>query len=100
MASEELKLRYARKWIVRNYPAGDAEKLAALKALAIEVNATATDTITLTSLTLEAGQATGAVTFEKVIIGLAIEEWLEQIDPDFVAAPELPQGFAIRFSPC
>lgn len=100
MASEEFKLSYARLYIQRTYPLGDAEKLAALKTLANQCFEGATDTVTLTTGSFEGGQASGQITFEKVILAKAIEEWLAVIDPGYVAPPPAqPLGTVMQFSP-
>lgn len=99
MASEELKLRYARLYIQRTYPNGNADKLAALKLLVDQINAAATDLITITSGSFEGGAGSGQVSFEKVYLALAAEEHLALIDPDYVPPPPQSSGSVLQFSP-
>jgi hypothetical protein len=100
VASEEFKLAYARLYIQRTYPLNDAGKLAALKTLANQCFEGATDTVTITSASSEGGQASGVISFEKVILAKAIEEWLAVIDPAYVAPPPAqPLGTVLQFSP-
>jgi hypothetical protein len=72
--------------------------LVALKELAATTFSSATDLITITSGTFEGGQGTGVVTFEKVILGLAIEKLLAEFDPDYDAPAAAGCGFIQQFS--
>lgn len=68
------KLDYAKKYLRRT------QSLAQLKQLAAQVWATATDTVTLTSNNFEGGGASGVVTFEKALIGKAVEDLIIELD--------------------
>jgi hypothetical protein len=73
--------------------------LAELRTLADSTFESATDTITLTSSSSEGGQASGVVTFEKVILGQALEKILAEFDPDYTPPPGQGSGFFMQFSP-
>jgi hypothetical protein len=73
--------------------------LAGLKALAATTFAAATDTVTVTSSQFEGGQAGGQITFEKVILGQAIEKLLAEFDPDYDSPAAAGCGFIQQFSP-
>jgi hypothetical protein len=73
--------------------------LAALKTLATTTFGAATDTVTITNTQFEGGQAGGQVTFEKVILGQAIEKLLADFDPDYDAPASAGCGFVMQFAP-
>lgn len=79
MTDATAKLEYAVKYLRRTYT------LAELKTLATTIWETATDTVTLTSNSHEGGGASGQITFEKAILGMAIEQLIEEQDTDVVA---------------
>lgn len=67
--------------------------LADLKQLATDTFADATETVTITSTSFEGGSAGGQIAFPKDILGVAIEELIAEIDPDYIITPPpLPSG--------
>ena len=72
-------------------------KIAELRALADTTFSEATDTVTITSGSFEGGQGTGEITFEKVILGQAIEKLLTELDPDYDPPPARSSGFVMQF---
>jgi hypothetical protein len=69
-----------------------------LKADADTTFAAATDTVTLTSGAFEGGSQSGEITFEKILLGKALEELIGEYDPDFDPASRLsdPIGVTVR----
>jgi hypothetical protein len=84
------KINYAKAYLRRT------KSVDALKALADELYASATDTITLTSGAFEGGSHSGQITFEKVLLGIAIEELLAELDPDYQVPPWYADGSVIQ----
>lgn len=78
--TEAEKIAYAVRYLRRKY------SLADLKTLADTVWATATDTVTLTANNYEGGGASGQVTFEKALLGAAIEQLISELDTDVAGA--------------
>jgi hypothetical protein len=77
--------------------------VAGLKTLSLQVFDAATNPgVTLTQLGFEGGSGTGVLTFEKSLLGQAIEEMLAELDPDYVAPATVPRqeiGMTVRL-PC
>lgn len=74
-------------------------KVAELRAYAAAVFAAAKDPVTLTSGSFEGGQGSGIVTFEKTNEGIAIEQLLQEMDPDYVHTQIFPRrsmGVTVR----
>lgn len=82
------KLDYVKRYLRRT------KTLAELKTLADTVFETATDTVTLTSNNYEGGGASGQVTFEKALIGAAIEDLIAEQDTDVAAAQPAHERYA------
>jgi hypothetical protein len=61
-------------------------KVAELRTYADTVFTAATQTVTLVSTSFEGGGGGGQITFEKSILGMAIEQLLAEFDPDHTAA--------------
>lgn len=74
MAVDRSKVEYAKKYLRRKYAGNNA----GLATLADEVFAEATDTVTLTGTSFEGGSGSGQITFEKALLGAAVEEVLEE----------------------
>jgi|GEM_PF-6012468 len=73
-----------------------------LKTYAAQILAAATDTITITSGSFEGGQGSGSITFEKVLLGIAVEELIAEFDPDYTAPAAIPRreiGTTVRLGP-
>lgn len=77
----------ARRYLRRKYAAGTAADLAQLRALADEVFAAATDTVTLTGQSFDGGSHSGVVTFEKMAYLAAIEDIIAELDTSATAIP-------------
>jgi hypothetical protein len=74
-------------------------KVAELRAYSEEVFAEASDTIVITSGSFEGGQGSGQLVFEKTLLGLAIEQLLAEMDPDYVHTQIFPRksfGMTVR----
>lgn len=76
--SDAEQLRYAKRYLKRT------KSLAELKSLADTVFTSSTETVTLTSNSYEGGAASGQVTFRKDILGQAIEDLIQELDPTVV----------------
>lgn len=85
------KIDYAKSFLRRT------KSLPELKQLAVDTFGAATDTITLTSGAFEGGSQSGQITFEKALLGKAIEELLMEIDPDYKLPPFQADGSVIQF---
>lgn len=73
-----------------------------LKTYAAQILADATDRITLTSGNFEGGTGSGVVTFERVLVGIAVEELIAEFDPDYIAPAPIPRreiGATVRLGP-
>jgi hypothetical protein len=67
-------------------------KVPELRAYSLEVFAQASDTqVAITSTNYEGGGAAGQLTFEKSVLGMAIESLLAEMDPDYVPESPLPR---------
>jgi hypothetical protein len=66
-------------------------KVVDLRNYSLEVFAQATETISVTSTNFEGGGASGELTFEKTLLGKAIEELLAEMDPDYVTESSIPR---------
>lgn len=66
-------------------------KVAELRAYSLEVFSDASETIAITSTGFEGGNASGTLTFEKALLGIALEELLAEFDPDYVATSSIPR---------
>lgn len=88
-ASAPISLSYCLSYLRRKYTVAN---LADLKVLADEVFASATDEVTINTVSYEGGSAGGQIKFDKVILGQAIEQLIAEIDPDYVAPPFVPTG--------
>ncbi len=77
MASDRSKIEYAKAYLRRTYATDNA----GLRALAATTFAEATDSVTITTTGFEGGSAGGQVTFEKALLGIAIEEVLAEQAP-------------------
>jgi len=88
MADDALKhsavLQYLRRYY---YVSGDTWNVAALKTLANEVFASATEEVAITSTASELGSAGGILKFDKAILLSAIETLLLEVDPDNTPLP-------------
>ena len=73
-------------------------KVDELKADADLVFASATETVTLTSGAFEGGTHAGQITFEKALLGEALEELIEEFDPGWTPAPTAADGSVIQLS--
>jgi hypothetical protein len=62
-----------------------------LKTVADTTYGTATDTVTLTSSAFEGGTGSGEITFEKVLLGQAIEELIQEFDPGYITPSPIPR---------
>ena len=68
-------------------------RLADLKTLAADTFASASDEVAINSVTYEGGSAGGQIKFEKALLGIALEELIAELDPDYVAPfPTAPIG--------
>jgi hypothetical protein len=73
--------------------------LTAMKADADKTFDAATTTVTLTNSNFEGGQQSGEITFDKVLLGQALEELIAEFDPNYVspiAIPRKPLGAVVR----
>lgn len=88
MADDALKhsavLQYLRRYY---YQGNDTWNLVALKALATEAFASATDEVAITNTASELGSAGGIFKFDKAILLSAIETLLLEVDPDNTPLP-------------
>lgn len=66
-------------------------KIDDLKSEADKVFSEASDTVTLTQTASEGGSQSGQVTFDKSILGVAIEELLAELDPNYIVPLEMPR---------
>lgn len=74
--------------------------VAAMRALADTVfSDTTAPGVTITSGSFEGGQGSGVVTFERAIVGRAIERLLSEYDPDYSAPAPQAGGFLMQFGP-
>jgi hypothetical protein len=73
-------------------------KLDDLKTDADIVFETATDTVTLTTGAFEGGSGGGQITFAKDLLGTALEELIEELDPGWTPAPRTGTGTVIQFA--
>jgi hypothetical protein len=73
-------------------------KVDTLKADADIVFEAATRTVTLTSGSFEGGAHAGQITFEKDLLGQALEELIEELDPNYTQPPQRSDGSVIQFS--
>lgn len=74
-------------------------KVAELRAYSETVFATASDTIAITAGSFEGGQGSGQLVFEKSLLGIAIEQLLAEMDPDYVHTQIFPRksfGMTVR----
>lgn len=74
-------------------------KVAELRAYSLEVFAEASDTIAITAGSFEGGQGSGQLVFEKSLLGIAIEQLLAEMDPDYVHTQIFPRksfGMTVR----
>ena len=74
-------------------------KLVTMKTDADIVFESATSTITLTSSAFEGGTGSGEITFPKDVLGQALEELIEELDPGFIAPTVIPRkeiGVTVR----
>lgn len=85
--TENEKFDYAYRYLWRKYKPRGAEGVSELKTLADEVFAEASETVTITGTSYEGGSANGSITFDKAILGRAIEKLLEALDPDYLPPP-------------
>ena len=69
-----------------------------MKADADKTFDAATSTVTLNSSNFEGGQQSGDITFEKVLLGLALEELIEEFDPGWQPPPAVGGGLVMQFS--
>ncbi|CAN5459252.1 hypothetical protein BH20VER3_BH20VER3_00580 [soil metagenome] len=72
-----------------------------LRQLAADTFASASDEVTINTVSYEGGSAGGQVKFEKVLVGIALEELLAELDPDYlepVLTPMMgrPWGATVR----
>lgn len=88
-ATAVASLAYCLAYLRRKYLVAD---LAALKTLADEVFATATDEVTINSVSYEGGSAGGQIKFDKIILGQALEQRIAELDPEYVAPVLTPMG--------
>jgi len=58
----------------------------------------ATETVTLTSGAFEGGTGSGQITFEKALLGEALEELIEEFDPGWQPPTEAADGSVIQLS--
>lgn len=65
-------------------------KVEELRAYSLQVFAQAIDTITITSGNFEGGGQSGEITYPKDLLGKAIENLLQEIDPDYTPDNPLP----------
>ncbi len=86
-ASNATSLNYCVSFLKREYP---STRLVDLEQLAREVFGTATETVQITTVSSEGGQTGGQVTFDKIILGTAIEKLIAQYIA--TAAGETSQG--------
>jgi hypothetical protein len=73
-------------------------KLAELHADADLTYDSATETVTLTSSSSEGGAGSGEITFEKRLLGEALEELIEELDPAWTPPPARAGGSVIQLS--
>jgi hypothetical protein len=74
-------------------------KLTTLKADADAASSASTATITITSGSFEGGSGTGEITFDRILMSKALEELIEELDPNFVAPAVIarrPMGAVVR----
>jgi hypothetical protein len=69
-----------------------------MKADADKTFDAATSLVTLTSNSFEGGQESGEITFEKVLLGKALEELIEEFDPGWQPPPSVGGGLVMQFS--
>ena len=86
------KIEYAKSYLRRT------KSLPELKQLADDVYNAATQTITLRSGAFEGGSHSGDITFEKALLGQAIEELIAETDPDYTPPPSIAYGTVIQLS--
>lgn len=68
-------------------------QLDALRQLAADTYASASDEVAISNVSYEGGSAGGTIKFEKVLVGIALEELLAELDPDYVEPPPVaPRG--------
>jgi hypothetical protein len=84
VSNDRFKIDYAKSVLRRMYP---ADQLDALKTYSLQVFAEATDSITVRSVNSEGGGVSGEITFEKVLLGQAIEELIQELDPTYQPPP-------------
>ncbi|HEY4284150.1 MAG TPA: hypothetical protein VGM62_13880 [Chthoniobacterales bacterium] len=74
-------------------------KLETMKADADIVFESATNSpITITSSAFEGGSGSGELTFARDVLGQALEELIEEVDPNFVPSPRVA-GVVLSFQP-
>jgi hypothetical protein len=98
MADDALKYSAILQYLRRYYYLGDDTwNVVALKTLATEAFAAATDEVSITNTSSELGSAGGIFKFDKAILLAAIETLLAEVDPDNTPlAP--PSGYIPDFS--
>lgn len=89
--TDAAKIAYVKSYLRRT------ATLLQLRAIADQVFACATETVTLTANSFEGGASSGQVTFEKALLGTAVEELIREMDPA-VAAAEGPPDRYLDFS--
>jgi hypothetical protein len=92
-------LEYCKAYLRRKYPIGEDEgvaSLAALAAMADQVFSSATDEVTVTSVSSEGGATGGQKNFNRRVLGQAIEAILAERGADYVSPAS---GLVIQFSP-
>jgi hypothetical protein len=87
--SDRTKIDAAKAHLRREY-SDNAEGLAALKQLARDAFSEATDTVTLTSTSFEGGAGSGQITFDKMILLVALNELIAERDSTYVAPTATP----------
>jgi hypothetical protein len=74
-------------------------KVVELRAYSLEVFNEASDTIAITAGSFEGGSGSGQLVFEKSLLGIAIEQLLQEMDPSYVHTPAFPRramGITVR----
>jgi hypothetical protein len=79
--SSRQQIDYVKDYCRRLYQ----NDLAGLKTLAQQIFESATDEVVLTTTSFEGGTSGGQVKFNKMLAGIAVEELISEIDPNYVA---------------
>jgi hypothetical protein len=93
--SDRSQIDYVKSVLRRTY----ANDLPGLKNYGALIFQTATDEVVLTTGSFEGGSAGGQVKFNKMNVGMAIEELIAELDPAYVPPPQRSFGSAIQFAP-